>query len=64
MIPLLYDIVLVTAMVVQSPFGTPKLEYQSAAYYNSWAKCYQEEKRLSRNKDPRTLYICVPIDRN
>ena len=64
MIAPLYDIVLVTAMVVQNPFSTPKLEYQSVDYYSSWAKCYQEEKRLSRDKDPRALYICVPIDRN
>ena len=64
MIAPLYDIVLVAVMVVYSPFGPAQLEYQAIDYYNSWAKCFQEEKRLSRTKDQKTGYICVKVDRN
>jgi len=60
----LYDIVLVAVMIVYSPFGPAQLEYQSVDYYNSWARCYQEEKRLSRTKDKRTGYMCLRVDRN
>ena len=65
MIAPLHEIVLVAVMIAQNPAGGPAtLEYQSVDYYNSWARCYQEEKRLSRNKDKRTGYMCVKIDRN
>ena len=65
MITPLYEIVLVAVMIVQNPAGGPMtLEYQPLDYYNSWARCYQEEKRLSRNKDKRTGYMCVKVDRN
>ena len=65
MIGPMYEIVLVAVMIVQNSAGGPMtLEYQPLNYYNSWAPCYQEEKRLSRNKDKRTGYICVKVDRN
>jgi hypothetical protein len=60
----LYDIVLVAVMVVYSPFGPAQLEYQSVDYYNSWARCSQEQRRLSQKQDRRTAYICLKADRN
>ena len=59
----LHDIVLVAVMVSHSAFGPAQLEYQSVEYYNSWARCRQEQKRLSQNKDKQTAYICLKVDR-
>jgi hypothetical protein len=65
MIAPMYEIVLVAVMIVQPPAGGPMvLEYQPLDYFNSWPKCYQEEKRLSQTKDKRTGYICVKVDRH
>lgn len=60
----LHDIVLVAVMVAHSEFGPAQLEYQSVEYYNSWARCRQEQKRLSQTQDKRTAYICLKVDRN
>ena len=60
----LHDIVLVAVMVAHSAFGPAQLEYQSVDYYNSWGQCQQEQKRLSQNKDRRTAYICLKVDRS
>jgi hypothetical protein len=60
----LHDIVLVAVMVAHSAFGPAQLEYQSVEYYNSWARCNQEQKRLSQKRDNRTAYICLKVDRN
>jgi hypothetical protein len=57
------DIVLVAVMVAHSAFGPAQLEYQSVEYYNSWARCRQEQKRLSQHKDKKTAYICLKVDR-
>jgi len=61
MLPM-YEIVLVAVMIVKVPYGESRIEYQSVDYFNSWSRCYQEEKRLSRTKDKRTGYICVKVD--
>lgn len=64
MIAPLHEIVLVAVMVAHSPFGPAQLEYQSVDYYNSWSKCRQEQKRLSKKQDKSTAYICLKVDRN
>ena len=61
MLPM-YDIVLVAVMIVKVPYGESRIEYQPVDYFNSWSRCYQEEKRLSQTKDKRTGYICVKVD--
>jgi hypothetical protein len=61
----MYDIVLVAVMIVQNSAGSSMtLEYQPLDYFNSWSRCYQEEKRLSRTKDKRTGYICVKVSKD
>ena len=64
MIGLLYDVVLVAVMVVYNPSGQSQVEYRPVDYYNSWSKCYQEEKRLSRTRDTRIGYVCLKVDRD
>ena len=64
MIAPLHDIVLVAVMVMYTPTGQPRVEYQPVEYYSSWSNCHQEEKRLSRTKDNRTGYICLKVDRD
>ena len=65
MIAPMYEIVLVAVMLVQNPAGSSMtLEYQPLDYFNSWSRCYQEEKRLSRTKDKRTGYICVKVSKD
>jgi hypothetical protein len=65
MIAPMYEIVLVAVMIVQPSTGGPMaLEYQPLDYFNSWSRCYQEEKRLSRTKDKRTGYICVKVSKD
>jgi len=56
--------VLVAVMVAHSAFGPVQLEYQSVDYFNSWTRCQQEQKRLTQNKDKRTAYICLKVDRS
>ena len=51
-------------MVAHSAFGPAQLEYQSVDYFNSWSRCQQEQKRLTQNKDKRTAYICLKVDRS
>ena len=59
----LYDIVLIAVMVVHSPFGPSQVEYRSVDYYNSWARCNQDQKRMTQKQDKRTAYICLKADR-
>lgn len=60
----LNETVLVAVMVAHSAFGPAQLEYRSVEYYNSWAQCRQEQKRLSQKQDKQTAYICLKVDRN
>lgn len=59
----LYDIVLVAVMVVHSPFGPVQLEYQSVDYFNSWARCRQEQQCMTQKQNKRTAYICLKTDK-
>lgn len=64
MIAPLHEIVLVAVMVVNNPFGSAQLEYQSVEYYNSWNRCRQEQKQLSQKQNKQTTYVCLKVDRN
>jgi hypothetical protein len=60
------DVVLVAVMLIQDPLTQKfNLKYNALEYYQTFAECYAEEKKLTKkNIDIRTAYICVRVDKD